>query len=80
MGCGTYILAHNNPFNRSVLEDWGTYWTQVEELSFLLQRRIDTIDRQTASTMVQRRAALIYTWEGVAKQYEALMERLVAKS
>lgn len=80
MGAGCCVMAHNNPFNRSVLEDWGLFWKTTAELTFLMTRRIDMSDRKKATEMVHRRATEIFQWPDIAEQYDALFQRLERQS
>lgn len=70
MACGCRILAHDNPFNRAVLAENASYFSESAGLAALLS---DTAlkDRLTASSLLHpgtiRR---LYGWEHITDEYE----------
>lgn len=74
MGCGNFIFAHDNPFNRETLGGKGVFFKDSDELA----RAIDYAeggmdDVATLRSEVRKRAAEVYSWESVIDQYWQLL-------
>ncbi len=74
LGCGAWVLAHNNPFNASVLEGLGGLWTTVQELEGLLGGQVERGMRQEQARAAKEHMRLHYRWESVASAYLAAFE------
>lgn len=70
MAGGALIAAHDNPFNRSVLNSNAFYFTDAADVQWL----IDVVARKTAeSRMIERNKERIsnhYNWQLIISQYE----------
>ena len=80
LGCGSPVIAHDNPYNREVLGDAGDYFTTAAQLADVLHR-LERADgshlahrRQMAREIIQRR----YTWDLIVDQYQSLILTEVA--
>ncbi|MDF1837058.1 MAG: DUF1972 domain-containing protein [Planctomycetota bacterium] len=75
MGCGNYILAHDNPFNREVLESMGRYFVDEEDLGQQLHAAEQAPERQRRmiGDGARDRAMNHYSWDRVAKGYHELL-------
>ncbi|MCP3917040.1 MAG: glycosyltransferase family 1 protein [bacterium] len=75
MGCGTLVCAHDNPFNREVLADAGTYFADTGALV----HRLDALDalggaeRERRIQLARARVVEHYTWDLIADRYAALL-------
>jgi len=75
MGCGNFIVAHDNPFNRETLGDTGLFFADVTELGARL-RECEELDE---AQLVGKRQAVLerteerYTWDGIADRYHRLL-------
>ncbi len=72
MGCGTSIIAHDNPFNREVLGDCGRYFGDVAELIERLDQATDASERARLMTATRERIEQRYTWDRIADAYATL--------
>ncbi len=76
MGSGAYIAAHDNPFNKAVLQEHALYFTNPEELSSIY--RIEPTAQQ--SDFREANYAKIrdtFSWRQVIDQYEHLFMRMI---
>jgi glycosyltransferase involved in cell wall biosynthesis len=81
MGHGNAVLAHDVPEHREVVGDAGAYFKYrngddlARQLSTLL---CDEEMTKRYRSLAERRVRDRYSWDGVADQYEAYFEELVA--
>jgi glycosyltransferase involved in cell wall biosynthesis len=78
MGAGARVLAFDVEFNREVLGDCGSYFSdsnQAGELALAAEGHSEVQAR--SGLLAQERAATKYVWDDVAEQYEALCHELV---
>lgn len=77
MGCGSFIIAHDNPFNRGVLGENALYFSTPMEVA----QHIDDAPReQLAPTFIKGNATAIrdnYTWKLIIDQYELAMQQSI---
>jgi glycosyltransferase involved in cell wall biosynthesis len=76
MACSNLVIAHDNVFNREVLDDSGLYFADQDQLSVI----IDVIEQgQVDVACYRKRAAEIirerYLWEDVAEAYLELLRK-----
>lgn len=77
MGAGSPVLAYDVTFNREVLDTTDTYFTDPTSLADLLDRaEADPARMDQLGDDLRLRAASVYTWDHVAKEYEQLCEDL----
>ena len=75
MAAGAPLVAHDNPFNREVLEERGTYFRDEAGLVAVLRE----VEAWSAEERARRGAAsrarvrAHYTWERIAAEYRALL-------
>jgi len=77
MGCGNLIFAHDNPFNRETLREYGFYFRGPEDLA----QEIDRAERQSAGLSLlrecaQTRAREEYHWPDITERYARLLDGL----
>ena len=80
MAAGAWIIAHDNPFNRYILEEDSLYFKTRDELTVLLRE----VEKSMPSSpeMIRNNQAKIrkdYQWEDIIKRYEDLFEDLIEK-
>jgi glycosyltransferase involved in cell wall biosynthesis len=82
MACGSFILAHDNAFNRKVLFDAGLYFRNSEEVKGLLQQLAELRQKhaKTFATQNTGRIQKEYNWDSVVDRHEALFEQLLKTS
>ncbi|MCA9002152.1 MAG: glycosyltransferase family 1 protein, partial [Planctomycetes bacterium] len=75
MGCGNFVLAHDNPFNREVLGPMGRYFTDGEDFVRELQCAEETPERQRrlVGDGARDRVMNLYSWDAVGAEYLALL-------
>ncbi len=69
MGSGAMVLAHDNPFNASVLGGLGALWKDEEALALLLTQRPSHAIRNEQSRLSRERISAHFNWEDVAESY-----------
>jgi glycosyltransferase involved in cell wall biosynthesis len=79
LGFGNCVLAHDNPFNAEVLEDFGLLFGDAGDLA----SKIELIEQkpQVAEDLRRRapeRIHNVYNWERITDQYEELFYQLAA--
>lgn len=75
MACANLVIAHDNPFNREVLDNQGLYFADASTLSALLIQ-LTTLDEDTRHAhqrAVWHRVQTTYSWSRVAAAYLALI-------
>lgn len=77
MGAGAPVIAYDVVFNREVLGSRGLFFKDPTRLATILdQSESAQAEMRSRGTDLQARAATVYTWEQVAKEYERLCEDL----
>jgi len=78
MSAGAWIIAHDNPFNRYILEEDALYFESEDDLSGLLK---EMDKRQTSSREMisnnQEKIRTEYQWAHIIKRYENLFQGLL---
>ena len=80
MAAGTRIIAHDNPFNRYILEEDSLYFKSKEELTLLLGEMENNLS--SAPEMIrnnQDKIRKLYQWVDIIKRYEDLFQDLIDK-
>lgn len=77
MGAGSAVIAYDVNFNREVLGPDGCFFADPEELGKQLHSaEAAPEDMIAAGRRLAERAGAVYTWDGVADDYEALCQSL----
>lgn len=76
MGCGNFVLAHDNPFNRETLAETGMFFASAEALT----HAINAVDRNPSIRIsfkeaARARARQCYSWPQVIATYAHLLRR-----
>lgn len=74
MGCGNFVIAHDNPFNRETLAQAGRFFKNAEDLTEM----IDRVDRDPSMRRFYKEAARsrardCYSWGEIVRRYTELM-------
>jgi len=82
MACGSFIVAHDNAFNKSVLYESAYYFESakevkeiIEKISFLRETHFVTFKEKNLE-----RIKIQYNWDSIIGQHEALFKQLSQKS
>jgi len=73
MACQALIIAHDNQFNRSVLNEHGTYFTYVNDVQNIINN-IHKVE-ENKSKFIKNNLLKIrnkYNWDKIVKEYETL--------
>jgi glycosyltransferase involved in cell wall biosynthesis len=75
MGCGNFVIAHDNCFNREVLADTAVYFKDARTLTSSIEEfesgKLDPV-RMSAASM--ERVAQYYNWERIADAYRSSLD------
>lgn len=80
MGCGSPVVAHDNPFNRETLDGAAIFWTGESELATAL-RACERAPREELQALGRRgleRVAERFSWDRIAGRYAELVREAVA--
>jgi len=72
MGCECRIAAHNNVFNKAVLEQDADYFSSAEEVKMILDTKMDEREHQRKRNQNLGKIQTIYNWEKIIDDYEQL--------
>lgn len=75
MSSGALIAAHNNIFNKSILENEAFYFVNSSEVSALILKEEKTIRKEYVSKNIEKIKTL-YTWAKIIDDYENLFIKL----
>jgi glycosyltransferase involved in cell wall biosynthesis len=73
MAAGAPICAHDNPFNRAVLEEDAGWFTSPDDIVKLIRQEPNPLWWQEAIDRNVEKIATQYTWEGVIGAYAKLV-------
>jgi len=80
MAAGAWIIAHDNPFNRHILEEDALYFKSEDDLAMLLREMEDKLP--SSPEMIrnnQHKIRTDYQWEDIIKRYEILFQDIINK-
>ncbi|RYZ18596.1 MAG: glycosyltransferase, partial [Sphingobacteriales bacterium] len=78
MACGCTIAAHNNPFNKTVLEDNAFYFSSAEDIAGIVNNTNDAAVNGMIEAN-QRKIQEHYSWSSIIDSYESLFLRSLQK-
>ncbi|MXO64161.1 DUF1972 domain-containing protein [Altericroceibacterium endophyticum] len=74
MGAGSAVIAHDNRFNRWVLDEGGLFFANIDECDHQITRLIEDDHLcEALRTASRRRWQANFTWERILEQYETLL-------
>lgn len=79
MACRTFILAHDNPFNRQVLFDSAFYFNSANQVRDLLTQmdELRGVNAVKFADENDHRIRSTYNWDTIVSQHETLFEELI---
>jgi glycosyltransferase involved in cell wall biosynthesis len=80
MGCRALIVAHDNPFNRAVLEHDGLYFDDLRSLVAAIRDSGSTRERAAAIERNVERIRTVFNWDLVTEQYEAVFRHTIDRA
>jgi glycosyltransferase involved in cell wall biosynthesis len=78
MGCSALIAAHDNPFNKGVLDNDAFYFTTADQLTDIIN---SAVTKSTYQLMLDNNLEKIrktYNWDNIVNQYAAVMLQAVS--
>ncbi len=74
MACSNFVIAHNNPFNREVLKEFGLFFSAAIDLASTV-KAIDAgdVDTEAYRSGAASRIAEHYQWDQIADDYVELL-------
>jgi glycosyltransferase involved in cell wall biosynthesis len=80
MAAGSMIIAHENPFNRYILNDNALYFTTSEDITRHLNADNEWIKKKPEWTLNNKKLiSENYQWDQITDQYENLFRRVLEK-
>ncbi len=74
MACSNLVIAHDNPFNREVLGEFGIFFKTSEELiSTVNDIEAGKVDKSVLRIGARDRIGERYLWDQIAESYFALL-------
>ena len=80
MATKTFILSHDNRFNKSVIEENAFYFSNSEELVSLLKNENLTNQKETFALNNLKKIDSVYRWAIVVPQYESYFKRILKEA
>lgn len=80
MGCRALIVAHDNPFNRAVLENDGLYFDDLRSLVAAIRGSASKRERGDAIERNVERIRAVFNWDLVTEQYEAVFRQAINRT
>lgn len=81
MGCGNFIVAHNNPFNREVTAGQAEYFLKPDDLIPIVSEiESEGFERTPVRQKMKELILEKYTWDGVTEQYLRLLKAVAIPS
>ena len=66
MGCGNFVIAHDNPFNRETLSSTGMFFTDLGQLTETIESiETDPSQRESFRIAARARARDSYSWSRI---------------
>jgi len=80
MEAKTFILSHNNLFNKSVTENNAFYFSNSDELVCLLKNDALLDHKESFVLNNSKKIDAFYRWEVIINKYEAYFKRILTES
>ena len=81
MAAKAFIIAHDNAFNRAVLEEDAHYFTDESSIEKLLEGSSSLMEkREVFTTRNLKKVSEQYTWPMIVDKYENILQKIVGSS
>tara|TARA_B100000965_G_C19528528_1_gene729981 strand:+ start:257 stop:1363 length:1107 start_codon:yes stop_codon:yes gene_type:complete len=77
MASSAYLVAHQNVFNQSILENEAQYFSNSEEVKKIIESEVSTQERERCIASNLTKIRTIYSWETIISSYESRLLNLV---
>ena len=75
MASNAYIAAHDNPFNRNVLEENAIYFSSSRDVSIIINNKYDE-NREQKIKKNREKIKNIYSWDKIGEEYLRIFEKV----
>jgi glycosyltransferase involved in cell wall biosynthesis len=75
MGCGAVICAHDNVFNRSILNENGLFFRSVDDIRQILSSNFSEKERNRMRDLNKLYVKQDFSWEKIAEDYLHLFRK-----
>lgn len=80
MGSRCIISAHNNIFNKSILTDFATYFSNDTEVAEIIKSGTDGAIKENWKQKNVEKVRLIYNWEKIIDSYENVLRHSIKRT
>lgn len=79
MACSCFIMAHNNPFNRAILEDFAYYFSSQEDVSSWVNSivQVRELSGKKYTTRNEDRIRDTFSWKQIIDDHEKLFQGML---
>lgn len=77
MASSAYIIAHNNIFNKAILEENALYFSSKEDIVSILQNGVDETEKVNCIKSNMNKIINEFSWNKIGSSYEELFHRLI---
>ncbi len=77
MACGSFIVAHNNEFNKSILGRSARYFTNAHDVASCIDKPVTSTSRINYSKRNVSAVRDKFNWRTIIEQYEIAMQQMV---
>ncbi len=72
MACRCFIAAHNNVFNKTILEESADFFSTASDVANIIGCRIDDTIKEKRKEQNEAKIKTLYNWETIINSYEEL--------
>jgi glycosyltransferase involved in cell wall biosynthesis len=78
MASQSFVIAHDNPFNRAILDDAALYFSSAEDVKSIIDRLPQSSATYRESFLASNigKVKTLYQWDVIVNQHEQLFEKL----
>ncbi len=77
MAAGSFICAHDNVFNKTILNNDAEYFQSAKDIAVTMDKAFDDNLRKSRIENNREKVRTLYSWNSVINKYEGLMQKLV---
>lgn len=70
MAAGAVVCAHNNVYNRAILEEHGFYFSSATEVKGLIENGLGTVEREQVINSNLAKIRTLYNWPLIVNRYD----------
>lgn len=79
MAASSRIIAHNNEFNKSILQNEALYFNSVQEISECILTNTSELEWEEKTKANLKQIENSYTWQNITNAYESIMHETCGK-